>query len=266
MNYSENLEEDGIFGEKPRLAWAKAYREWNDYGDREIPTTFGDIIRLNDRGMYHDKAEQLAAQIDAMAGGLREKIAEERKADLTTEEREAYETPREERTERQHELAFEVDRKLNVSHQDVAKRLSGAERGQAMEIAEQLEEAERLADVVRRYQQIVNYEFWQRRADVEQTPEALQARQLCYEARRELTEQISLRPAKEKIEAGLAKWREVLDLPQFPHLLEDRNLGRDIIDAIKLYRRILDASDEPFPEDFILQDVVEQHRDMLEEP
>jgi hypothetical protein len=265
MNYAENLGEDGIFEEKLRIAWDRATREWSEYGDREIPTSFGDIIRLNDRGMYYNKAEELRARLEAMTGDLREQIAEERKAALGAEQREAYETPPEERTERQHELVAEVNRKLNVSHQDVAERLTGAERGRGLEIAEQLAEAERLTDIVRRYQQIVNYEFWQRRAAVEQTSQALEARKLIYEGRQEFVEQIRLRRAKEKFEAGLAKWREVLDMPQFPGLVEDRNLGRDIIDAIKLYRRILDACDEPFPEDFILRDSLERHRDMLEE-
>ncbi len=264
MNFAEALEEDGIFGEKPRLAWARAGVEWSQYGDRQIPTTFGDEIRLNDRGMYINRAKEIRAQFDGMTAGLREQIVAERKDALGTEEREVYEMPEGERTERQHELAAEVHRKLNVSHQEVAERLTGAERGRGLEIAKELTEAERLSEIVRRYQQIVNYEYWARRAAVEQTSQALEARKLTYEGRREYLVP-NLPRAKEKVEAGLAKWREVLDMPEFPRLLDDGNLGRDLIDAIKLYQRILDACDEPFPENFILQDVIERHGHMMEE-
>jgi hypothetical protein len=101
---------------------------------------------------------------------------------------------------------------------------------------------------------------------VEQTSQALEARKLVYEGRREFIEQTNLLRAKEKYEAGLAKWREVLDLPEFQgQLVRDRNLGRDLIEAIQLYQRILDACDEPFPKEFILQDVLDRHGHMMEE-
>ena len=264
MNYAENLEEDGIFEEKAGLAWDKAGREWNAYGNREIPTTFGDVIRLNDRAMYNQRAKTLRAQLDQMSGDLREQIAKEREDELDSEERLALNTPSEERTMREHELVAEIHRKLQVTHEDVAERLTGAERGRGLEIAEQLTEAERLSGIIARYQQIVNYEFWERRAAVEQTREALEARKLVYEGRRLFTEETSLLAAIEAVENGLKKWRQVYDMPQFKeYLLDDRNIGRDVIEAIGLYRRILDAADRPFPEDFVLQDVLERHGNMM---
>ena len=265
MNHAEALEDDGIFEEKTRRAWYNADREWNAYGDRVVPTTFGDSIRLNDRGMYQERAEALRAQLDEMTGDLREQIAKERKDELGPDEQLALETEPDERTQTQHELVAEAGRRLRVTHTDVAERLTGAERGRGLELAEELTETERLADIVRRYQQIVNYEYWARRAAVEQTDQALEGRKLLYEGRRVFVEETNLRPARENVEAGLRKWREVLDMEQFPGLVEDRNLARDLIEAIALYQRILDASDQPFPENFVLQDVLERHRDILED-
>ena len=265
MNYAEALEDDGIFEEKARLSWNRAGREWHEYGDRDILSTFGDVIQLNDRQRKHQMTEELHAQLDAMMPGMREQIAEERKAALSEKERETIETPPEDRTEAQHRLAAEVNRKLRVTYEDAAKRLIGAERGRALDLAEKLSETERIGNIIARYQDLVNYEYWARRAAVEQTPQALEARKLLYDGRQAFVEQTNLPLAKEKYEAGLAKWREVLDSPEFPGLVEDGEFARDLIDAIKVYRRILDASDEPFPEDFILRDILEIHKNLAEE-
>jgi hypothetical protein len=265
MNYAEALEEDGIFEEKARINWIKAADEWYEYGDRDIPTSFGDVIQLNRRARYVRLAQSLRDQFEAMTPGIREEIRREREAELTVEERQALESDPAERTEAEHDFVAEISRKLYVTDEDVANRLIGAERDRALQLAEKLEEAERLADIISRYQQIVNYEYWERRAAVEQTREAIEARKLLYEARQAFREQSNLPLAKEKFEAGLAKWREVLDSPEFPNLIEDREYGRELIDQVKMYRRILDACDEPFPEDFILRDVLEKHQDLVEQ-
>lgn len=265
MNYAEGLEDDGIFEEKARLAWDRASREWYVYGDRDLLSTFGDVIQLNDRQRYQQMTVDLHAQLDAMMPGVLEQIAEERKAELSPVERETIEMPPQDRTEAQHRLAAEVNRKLRVTYEDGANRLIGAERGRALDLAKKLAEAERIGNIIGRYQDLVNYEYWHRRAAVEQTPQALEARKLIYEGRQAFVEQTNLPLAKEKYEAGMVKWREVLDSPKFPGLVDDTEFARELIDEIKVYRRILDASDEPFPESFILRDVLERHKTLVEE-
>ena len=69
-----------------------------------------------------------------------------------------------------------------------------------------------------------------------------------------------------KVQDGLAKWRELLDSDQFPGLVEDGSLGENLIEIIEFYRKILDARDEPFPENFILQDVLDLHEERFAEP
>ena len=267
MNYSEVLEEDGIFEEKARLSWNKAGREWHEYGARDIPTTFrttlGEpiVIGLNDRASKEESVKELRAQLDAMTPGLRDEALQEQKDRLMEQEREVIETSFDERTQQQHDVAAEAGRKLRITHEQVAQRLSGAQRSRALELAKKLTELERITGIIRRYQDIVNFEYWHRRAIMEQTPQALDARQLIYEARQAFVEATNLALAKEKYEQGLAKWRELLDLPEFEGLVEDRNIGDDLVDAIKLYRRILDARDEPFPQDFILQDILDRHQE-----
>ena len=53
-------------------------------------------------------------------------------------------------------------------------------------------------------------------------------------------------------------WRKVLDA--HPEYVTDQTTGEDLMDMIKRYRRILSQLDEPFPEPFILQDVIDSYK------
>jgi hypothetical protein len=140
----------------------------------------------------------------------------------------------------------------------MAELLSGAQKTRAKELAERLTEIE---DLIRRtagYRQIVNYEVWRRRAKVEQTPQALQARELVYLGTQAL-DRGELRVARDSFDTAFAAWREILDSEDFPGLIEDQEFGRNWMDAIKTYRKVLAARDEEFPKKFILQDVLDEH-------
>ena len=49
-------------------------------------------------------------------------------------------------------------------------------------------------------------------------------------------------------------------LDKNPSLIPDQTAGDDLMDVIKRYRRILGQLDEPFPQPFILQDVIDAHQ------
>lgn len=264
MNYSEALEADGVFEEKARRAWNLAFREWTDgpcerqpFGSREIPTADGQRIRLNDREQKDENARRLREQLEAISPGLRDKMIEERRDRLTAEEREALELPSEERTEKQHQLAGEAERKLRVTYAEVAERLSGDQRSLCLELSKRLADEQEAANRVLRYRTIVNFEYWRRRAQVEQSSQALEARQLVFEGGGAFGE-ADLQKARQLYEAGLAKWREVLDM--FPGLIDDGNFGDEWMEVIQKYRKVLDAQEAPFPENFVLQDVVDRYQ------
>ena len=63
--------------------------------------------------------------------------------------------------------------------------------------------------------------------------------------------------AKEYYEAGLAKWRELLDRKEFSFLLHEGNTMDDTERDHRTYRQLLEKRDEPFPNPFILQDVID---------
>jgi hypothetical protein len=272
MNYSETLADDGIFGEKAERSWNRADREWTSgplpqtdqipYGARELPTARGEVIRLNDRESTAQEARQLRAQLDAIQPGLREKIAEERRLQLTGPEREALNTPYEERTEAQHRLVYQAESKLRVTNEDVANRLSGAQRSRALELAKRATQKEAHENLIARYREIVNFEYWRRRAKVEQTSLAVEARQSIYEGDQAFAD-ANLNLAIQKYQDGFRGWREVLD--SNPGLVEDREFGRQWVEIIQRYKRILEAAERTFPDNFILQDVLDLHGQWIEE-
>ena len=258
MNYADALEVDGVYGEVAKRAWMSAGRAWHQYGAENIPTYDGLAIRLSEQEMRDQQAEKLVEQLDELAPGLREKIVQEKRADLTDEDRQALDTPPAERTEQQHKLASDAKRQIEVTHEEVAKRVTGPYREKAMRLAKEAAEVEHLAGRISRYRQIVNYLYWQLRAKVEQTDEMLSARKSVYEGDQAFAD-AKLLPAKEAYDRGLAAWRKVLD--QFPSLIPDQTTGEDLMDVINRYRRILSQLDEKMPEPFILQDIIDKHGD-----
>jgi tetratricopeptide (TPR) repeat protein len=123
-----------------------------------------------------------------------------------------------------------------------------------------MRDAEAMATVVSRYREIVNFDYWRLRADVEQTDEALTAHELIYRADRD-QEEGRLDPAKQNYDQGLAAWRKVLD--KFPAAVTNETFGEDLIEVIQRYRKLLDLRDEKeerkatYTKDFILHDIVE---------
>jgi hypothetical protein len=255
MNFAAALEEEGTFGEVAGQAWKRAGDLWDKYGEMDIPSSWDEILHLNDQEKFEENAKQLASQLDAIEPGLRERITDEKRAKLSDKHRIALETAREKRTQKQLALAIEAEELIKTSHEEVARRIRGPKRAEAKKLAEDARNYEVLADHIRGYRDIVNFNYWRLRAKVEQTPNALEARKLTYDAD-QAYRNIDLQKARKLYDQGFAKWRIVLD--QFPKLCEDDLTVDDLSDVIKRYNRLLQKMDESFPEPFILQDIVDK--------
>ena len=266
MYYAEALEKDGTFGEVAKSAWATAAADWHRYGSEDIPTSYKDektqepiVIRLNEEEMHQQAAKKLAAQLDALQPGLREKLVAEKRAALSTAQREALDTPIEKRTEKQYELATQAEEAINVTHNEVARHITGRNANRRCCLPKRPTDHEQIASYIGRYREIVNFVYWRLRAEAEQTDDMLTARKLIHQGDRGYAEG-DLVAARDAYQKGLREWREVLD--KFPSLVSDQTTGEDLMDVIKRYRRILRQLDEPFPEKFILQDVIDQQQKM----
>ncbi len=256
INYADAIQKDGVFGERALRAWNVAAQEWQQYGLQDIPTTFGTIIQLDHLERYRETVEEMRAELDELTGGIREQIYQERYKALRPIEREAFETPVADRDDRQHQLAADAREKLEISHKEVAARVPRPNREKAVELADRITELEERAQQIDRYRQITNYGYWRLRCRVEQTPDAVDAREFTYRAEQALANG-NLPEAIDYYDEGFAKWRQVLDA--HAALLEDQTTIEDLMETIDSYRKLLDQLDQPLPHDFILRDVMSLH-------
>lgn len=262
INYSDNLNVDGVFGERAIRSWRQAAGEWFEaeeqqeavvYGDLEIPTSWGFNIHLNDLEPLLEENESLKAQLDELAPGVREGLLEKRRAALSPEQREALDTP-EELIGELYPVKREAEAATQIEPLEIADA-AGENAAEARQIAAQIELNLERIRAIGRYRQIVNFEYWRMRCDLERTDVADRAHELIYNGNQAFID-TELETAEAAYAEGMTYWRQLID--RFPELLDARDEGEDLMHVITNYGRILDSQDKPFPEDFILQDVVDR--------
>ena len=254
--YGEALEKDGRFGQVASRAWKKAGDDWYEFGERDVPTSYDVTVRLNDQERHEETARRAAAALDKVASGVREKIDKEKRAKLTPRQLKAWETPLDKRSPEQARLAAEVGPALQILHEEVARRVTGPQRRQAMKLAEEASHNEEMATYVHRERSKVNFDYWRLRAQVEQTEDAWNARKAVFEGD-QAYRRADINAASAAYDRGLQGWRKVLD--RFPGLKDDINTGADLVDVIKRYVRCLGQDDKHLPQPFILQDILDKH-------
>ena len=97
--------QDGHFFETALIAWRKSLDEWSSYGNRELPTSAGFNILLNDKEKIDEQMADAQRQLDRLCPGAREAIKEERRAKLSSEQKLALEAPPDKKTTEQFSLA-----------------------------------------------------------------------------------------------------------------------------------------------------------------
>jgi hypothetical protein len=98
------------------------------------------------------------------------------------------------------------------------------------------------------------------RCKAESTPAALEARRLIYEANDAFAIDADLVTARQKFEQGFKEWRKVLN--EFPEMVTDSITGANMETQIQHYEHVLKQLDQPFPENFVLEDIKTKHRDI----
>jgi hypothetical protein len=254
INYARALAADGIFGEKARDGWTLAGEAMRRYAVREIPTSWNVPIRLGLREAELARAERLATELEELLPGRFAALEAERKAGLSDAQREAIETPPLDRTEQQQQLFSEAEQAMKVTWSMVARDAPADAREQAKELAAEYVEASETAEIIDRYRDIVNFDFWRATCEMEVTEPALRAREATWRAEKDF-EAARLRPAKQAFEEAFAAWREVLD--QSDVLREDALTRDDLREIVDQYKEVLEQLDEPFPSPFVLDDVLD---------
>ncbi len=269
MNYAEAIEEDGSF-QKARLAWVKAAEEWRQFGNTVIEHSTGVKLQLGSEPRLEKELGELRAKLDALLPGARDKVLAQKREALTPDERRLLDTPIDKVRPDEADKRYQLDQKMTVTDREVAERVTqdAPEHGRkAQQWASELERTDQQLQFTKNYKRDANYDYWQTRADFEQTTNALEARRLMYEARKAIENDADPRTAKRLYDQGFAKWRLVID--EFPTILDEEAMtGEDLVDFIKKYRDVLGQLDETIADDFPLWEVIEKfdrEQDFVEE-
>ena len=255
INHARALEDDGVFGERAREAWKLAGDEMRRFAGREIPTTWDVPIRLGLREAELARAERLGKELETLLPGRFKAVEDRKRAALSEAQQAALAISPMERTEPQQKLAAEAESALLVTWPMVAREAPADVRSKAQELARQYVEAKETADIIDRYRDIVNFDFWRATCEAEVTEPMLRAREATWRAERDF-QNARLQAAKKAYEEAFKAWREVLDESQV--LREDALTADDIAEVANRYRKVLEQLDEPFPSPFILQDMLDR--------
>lgn len=273
INSAGAMAKDGRFGERTELAWRAAAGAWHSseyedksqldfeevcYGNREIPTSTGINIRLNDFEAARDRVKAAEAEIDALAVGVREKLIAERKEKLTDAQKAALAKPEATRTFDEFTLAAAANQSLTVTNEEVFEGAPRENRKKIRELMEQMETDEELATWISRYRSIVNFEYWRSRCRAEKMPKTLAAREDVFQADllAETGEQFSV--AKQRYERAWIAWSEIF--AEYPDLMDNAE-AQDLIDSIVNYKNLLGQIEQPFPKDFVLENLLQKHNE-----
>ena len=255
ISFAAAIQEEGFFDEVARNAWAKAARNWTDYGNREIRTSRDFYIRLNEAEQLEAEVAELREEFDQLLSGAEQKLLEEKRAKLSADELLALETPAADRSSDQMQMARQAGNKLVVNPMEMTEVADDAIKDQARWQATEIMDKKQRADFVRRYRQIVNFNYWRTRCEVEQLEEANTARKHLYQADADLGE-ARLLDAKKNYELAWDAWAQIYE--QYPSLRADVG-AEDVVDAVKRYAYLLGQLDESFPTDFKLKELVQVH-------
>ena len=254
INHARAQAEDGVFGDTGRDAWRLGGDEMRRYSVREIPTTWEVPIRLGLKEAELARADRLAKELEELLAGKFQALEERKRESLSAEQRAALAVPAMDRSEEQQQTAAAAEAALKVTWPLVAREAPADVKAKAQELARQFVEANETAEIIGRYRDIVNFDFWRATCEAEVTDEMLTAREATWRAERDF-ENARLQAAKKAYEEAFAAWRRVLDSSEV--LRQDSLTGDDIKELVDRYRKVLEQLDEPFPKPFILQDVIE---------
>lgn len=264
--------------------WQYADTAWKDYGNREILNAYGVPFRMEESHQRRQDIKQLRSDLDQMAPGIREEIIAQitEGVNLTAQEKMLLDMPADQRTDQQDreanaiiDLIQERDQYIDAK---IAEQAAEEERMTAIRLSNKIYELLQLEKAESKDNQNVNYDFWRARNEAESQDQTVLARQALYDARRMRRASIyddefdidyvtKERTSTKKGALSLyldafRLWSEVFRLhPE----LQDSPLSDDIAEEMHLYQTMLGFSNDPWPEDFPLQWLID-FRDEIGEP
>ncbi|HEY2410604.1 MAG TPA: hypothetical protein VGI40_00095 [Pirellulaceae bacterium] len=257
MNSAAAMNKDGYFFENAVIAWQQAKDAWLRYGERELPTSVGFNIRLNDQESVEQRIKEAKDEIARLCPGVEEEIKQEKINRLSADKKAVLQTAPAERSPEQFSLSYEAEQETKVLPRDFLSRAKRPEdRPRVRQLVDQIEEDEATSHQVEINRRIVNFAYWRMRAESELTDEAPKAHSDEYEANKLAESGEGLAKARGLYEAAWKLYAVILD--KYPDLMDNAE-AQDIIESVSHYRDVLGQLDEPFPADFPLWPLMDKH-------
>ena len=250
--YAMALEDDGYLDAEAQQAFAAAHAALIRLGNRDLATQFGFNVRLNQFGEFQQNLQKLKDKMDALAPELRQELIDARFTGLSKPQQDAYNMEVGLRSEYHRQLANEATQALIIPEIEIAESMPEAVRNQARRIAMAAEEAAMKVDGIHYMREMINYDYWLKRCEMEQMTLAITARKTVQEAD-DLFAKARLEEARKLYEIAWVDWRKIFD--KYPSMIT-RDTGQNLESSISNYMELLQQFDEELPEDFILQNLV----------
>ena len=258
IRFADAIEEDGYLDEKGQLAWRNAEREWRKYGDRDIPSSWGITIHLNDMERAARDAQQAETELAELTPGVADQVKQEKLNKLTEAERKVLQIPASSRTDEQNRLAVDVEDRIQVSPTEIANAAPENVREKTKVLAVIVEANRELARIIERYRGIVNFDYWLKRCIAEQEQNTIEARKLVMEAKDAFREG-DLQKSQELFEQAWDRWAVVFD--RYSVMIDDVE-GEDVMESVQVYQKLLGQLDLKFPpDDFKLMPLLMAYKD-----
>jgi hypothetical protein len=258
INAADAMQRDGYFFQVAQEAWRKAAEEWRTYGDRELPTSAGFNVRMNDLEPIEQHIQELRAEIDKVASGLHTKLQEENKSRLTPEQRAALEKPADQRSVDERYAADYGGKVILPTPDEILSRTPREALPKVRGLVDQIRDDDRVVLEINRNRSIVAFEYWRTRVQAERTSEARQARKDVFDANKLFAQGEKFEEARQLYERAWDTWAVLFK--RYPDLMGNAE-AQDLIESISHYRDLLGQLDQPFPADFKLNDLLDMHYD-----
>jgi hypothetical protein len=209
-------------------------------------------VRLNQFGEFQQDLQKIRDKMEALAPELRQELIAARFAGLSKPQQDAYNMEVELRSDYHHQLAREAFLVLQVSELEIAEAMPDAIRNQARRIAMAAADIRMKVDGIEYMREMINYDYWLKRCEMEQMTLAITARKTVQQAD-DLFVKARLEEARKLYELAWVDWRKIFD--KYPSMIT-RDTGKNLKPSISNYMELLQQFDEELPENFILQNLV----------
>ncbi|MCC9606401.1 hypothetical protein LOC68_18045 [Blastopirellula sp. JC732] len=264
MSFAEFIEKEGHIGDTAQTNWEKANKEWTgDYGDRDLPTSWGIPVKLNDYARHTEKLKELRARADELIGPIENEIREAKKAKLPEDQIAALKVPAMERSGEQELAARKAEEAIQPQLEEIIQKISDPQKAvEVRRLYRDITDYEFLLGIIDKQKSVVHFDYWNTRSASEMTERSIRARSLVYQANQAF-EEANLVEARDLYNQAWALWAEIYK--EHPELEDDAASG-DLSDELKTYAQLLEQLGETLPADFPLVHLMELHIEGFQRP